>query len=144
MSTTKTKSKKKAKPSGERLKKEALKEIAGRLAGGKQDHEVPTPKEIANTPHRASATKKAPKGEGRKRVSALDAAAQVLASAKDPMTSGDLIEAMAKRDLWKSPGGKTPAATLYAAMIREIRAKGKEARFKKTDRGFFVLSKKGA
>jgi len=148
MSTTKKKSSKKAKPSGERLKQQALKEIADRLAGGKQDHEVPTAKEIANTPHKAGASKsksaKAPKGAARKRVSALDAAAQVLESAKEPMTSGALIDAMAKRDLWKSPGGKTPAATLYAAIIREIKAKGKDARFKKTDRGLFVATGKKA
>jgi len=87
---------------------------------------------------------KPPKRTARKRVSALDAAAQLLATAKEPMTSGALIDAMAKRDLWKSPGGKTPAATLYAAIIREIMAKGKDARFKKTDRGLFIASGKKA
>ena len=34
-----------------------------------------------------------------------------------------MIEAMASQVLWKSPGGKTPHATLYAAIIREISAK---------------------
>ena len=34
--------------STERRRKAALAEINGRLAGGKQDHEVPTAKEVAN------------------------------------------------------------------------------------------------
>ena len=38
------------------------------------------------------------------------------------------------------PAGKTPEASLYAAIIREIAAKKKEARFKKTERGTFEHS----
>ena len=75
-----------------------------------------------------------------KRMSALDAAAQVLAKAKQPMRARDLIEAMAKQGLWESPKGATPHATLYAAMLREISKKGKDARFKKVDRGAFVAT----
>jgi hypothetical protein len=73
-----------------------------------------------------------------KRVSALDAAAQVLASAGQPMNAKALITAMADQGLWTSPGGKTPHATLYAAMLREIAAKGTDARFRKVDRGQFA------
>ena len=51
-----------------------------------------------------------------------------------------LIEAMAAGGLWTSPGGKTPHATLYAAILRELNTKGKEARFKKVDRGQFAAS----
>lgn len=40
-----------------------------------------------------------------------------------------------------SPGGKTPHATLYAAILREITVKGKDARFQKTERGHFILAK---
>ena len=76
----------------------------------------------------------------RKRVSALDAAAQVLAKAKEPMGAKALIEAMAEQTLWKSPGGATPWATLYAAMLREIGAKGQDARFTKVDRGLFAFN----
>ncbi len=42
---------------------------------------------------------------------------------------------------WSSPGGKTPHATLYSAILREIRKKGKDARFKKTERGRFELGR---
>ncbi|MCA9278195.1 MAG: winged helix-turn-helix domain-containing protein [Phycisphaerales bacterium] len=73
-----------------------------------------------------------------KRISALDAAAQVLAVSKEPMRAKDLIAAMAEHGLWSSPNGKTPEATLYAAMIREIAAKGTEARFRKVERGLFA------
>jgi hypothetical protein len=74
------------------------------------------------------------------KLSCLDAAAKVLASAKEPMTTKALIEAMAEKKLWTSPGGKTPAATLYSAILREITTKGKEARFKKADRGLFGIN----
>jgi hypothetical protein len=72
-----------------------------------------------------------------KRISALDAAATVLKKAGKPMRSQEMITAMADQGLWKSPGGKTPHATLYAAILRETATKGKEARFKKVDRGQF-------
>src|SRR4051794_31770663 len=70
---------------------------------------------------------------GEKRLSALDAAALVLAKAPQPMSCPELIEAMAAQGLWTSPGGKTPAATLYSAILREITRMGAEARFKKTE-----------
>ena len=73
-----------------------------------------------------------------KKVSAIDAAAQVLAKSKEAMNCKEMIDAMAKQALWTSPGGKTPHATLYSAIIREIALKGKEARFSKTERGKFA------
>ncbi len=78
-----------------------------------------------------------------KRVSALDAAAKVLAESDRPLRAIDMVEVMHAKGLWTSPGGKTPEATLYAAIIREISAKGKDARFKKVDRGMFVSTGKG-
>ncbi|MBK9187347.1 MAG: hypothetical protein IPM33_00160 [Phycisphaerales bacterium] len=76
-----------------------------------------------------------------KRVSALDAAAQVLAASEVPMRAKEMIAAMEAKGLWKSPVGKTPEATLYAAIIREIAAKGTAARFKKHERGVFVAGR---
>ena len=73
-----------------------------------------------------------------KKLSAIDAAAQVLAASKQSMTTKEMIEAMEKKALWTSPGGKTPHATLCSAIIREIAVKGKEARFTKTERGKFA------
>ena len=84
---------------------------------------------------------KAKKASGPKKLSAINAAAEVLADAKEPMACQELIEAMEKKGLWTSPGGKTPHATLYSAILREINAKGKEARFTKTERGKFALAR---
>ena len=51
-----------------------------------------------------------------------------------------IVEQAIGGGLW-SPGGKTPHATLYAAIIREIAKKGKDARFKKVARGQFQLAR---
>ena len=72
-----------------------------------------------------------------KKLSALDAAAKVLGETGKAMNCQELIEVMAAKGYWKSPAGKTPSATLYASLIKEIAAKGKESRFRKTDRGMF-------
>jgi hypothetical protein len=92
----------------------------------------------------AKAAKKAPtkktKEPKEKKLSAIDAAAQVLATSKEPLNAKELIEAMAAKSLWTSPGGKTPHATLYSAIIREIALKGKESRFVKTERGKFAAN----
>jgi hypothetical protein len=80
------------------------------------------------------------KAEKPKRKGALDAAVEVLkAAAGGPLGAKEMVERMLAKGLWQTKG-KTPAATLYAAIIREIAAKGKEARFHKTARGMFELS----
>jgi hypothetical protein len=73
-----------------------------------------------------------------KKLSALDAAAQVLAEEGRPMTCPELITAMAAKGYWTSPGGQTPAATLYSAILRALTTKGAAARFVKTARGKFA------
>ena len=86
--------------------------------------------------------KTAPVAEaGTKKLSALSAAAKVLTEAGTPMNAKEMIEAMAAKKYWSSPAGRTPHATLYAAILREIGVKGKEARFKKTERGHFAATK---
>jgi hypothetical protein len=94
----------------------------------------PAETQKADKPKRMRA-KKEPK---EKRMSGLDAAAKVLEESGQPMTTKDMIEAAEAKGYWKSPGGKTPHATVYSAIIREIRAKGEDARFRKTERGKFV------
>jgi short subunit dehydrogenase-like uncharacterized protein len=76
-----------------------------------------------------------------KKLSALDAAAKVLAESGAAMTTNEMIAQMAAKGYWTSPGGQTPAATLYSAILRELKSKGKEARFAKTERGKFSLNK---
>ena len=55
------------------------------------------------------------------------------------MTTKAMIEAMATKGYWTSPGGATPHATLYSAILRELQKKGTEARLVKVDRGQFTL-----
>jgi HB1, ASXL, restriction endonuclease HTH domain len=72
------------------------------------------------------------------KLNCIDAAAKVLAGKGEPMNCQEMIDAMGSKGLWKSPCGKTPASTLYSAILREMKSKGKEARFKKAERGKFV------
>ena len=69
-------------------------------------------------------------------MSGLDTAARVLAETGESMGCKDMVERMLAKGLWQTTG-RTPSATIYAAIIREIAAKGSEARFRKVDRGKF-------
>jgi hypothetical protein len=93
----------------------------------------------------------APKGKAAKKavsnkaspatkLSAIAAAARVLSETGRAMTCPELIEAMAAKRYWTSPGGKTPGSTLYASIYQEIKSKGKESRFRKTERGKFAAT----
>jgi hypothetical protein len=95
------------------------------------DTTVETPVQLKRRPKASTAPKA-------KKRSALDAAAQVLAETGRAMTCQEMIAAMAQQGYWTSPAGKTPAATLYAAVLREITAKGAHSRFLKTERGKFA------
>ncbi len=99
------------------------------------------PTTAKTTTRKGAETKTKPAASSKpERLSAIDAAAKVLGTSKEPMNSKELIEAMASKKLWSSPAGKTPHATLYSAILREINSKGKESRFKKADRGQFVAN----
>jgi len=50
------------------------------------------------------------------RLSALDAAAKVLGESSEPLNCKEMIDAMAVKGYWRSPGGATPWATLYTAV----------------------------
>ena len=117
-------------------KKTTTKKAPARKATAKKA----APKKASTTkPAAKKTTRAASKGDAKaKKLSAIDAAAKVLATAKGPMNCMELIEAMAAKKLWTSPGGKTPHATLYSAILREIQTKGKDARFKKAERGKFT------
>ena len=87
---------------------------------------------------KASAKAKADAG---KKMSQIDAALAVLAKTDEPMNCKAMVDAMATLGYWSSPGGKTPEATLYASILRDLK-KGKDARFAKVDRGQFTLANK--
>jgi hypothetical protein len=71
-----------------------------------------------------------------KPLSMMEAAVKVLHGGKE-MKCPEMIEQMASKGYWTSPAGKTPAATLAAALIREI-AKGRDSRFRKVRPGTFA------
>jgi hypothetical protein len=110
---------------------------------------TPTRKSAASHPPKttkAAKAKKQPKADKTKaektktkKTSALDAAARVLGEAGTPMNCQQMIATMAAKGYWHSPGGKTPSATLYSAILRELKTRKNEARFRKTERGKFEL-----
>jgi hypothetical protein len=96
----------------------------GRAAGGKGKGKAkakaapdPAAPEAA-VPGRATGKKAAgqKKPAGEKKLSAIDAAAKVLADTGTAMNCQELIKVMAEKGLWTSPGGKTPASTLYTVV----------------------------
>ena len=75
-----------------------------------------------------------------RQMSLVDAAVSILSQGSgDPMGCKDLVAEAVNRGLWAPRTGKTPASTLYAAILREIATKGDKSRFVKTERGKFAL-----
>mgnify|MGYP001288995802 CR=1 FL=1 len=133
------------KPKTDKARKTASAEIAERIE--KLESDAPAAGEAAVPPESGRATTAV--RTSRKRGSGvvgeggggggLNAAQRVLAEAKEPMRIRDITKAAMDNGWWK-PAGKTPWATLAAAIGREIKDKGKQSRFKKSDRGLFVAS----
>ena len=71
------------------------------------------------------------------RMSGLDAAAKVLEEAGGPLDCRTIVERAFEKGYWHSDG-KTPAATLYAAILRDIRKYEKNSRFVKAGPGKFA------
>ncbi len=80
-------------------------------------------------------------GAKEERPSLLNLAAKALAEAGQPLTCKEMVEKVLATGLWQT-GGKTPAATLYSAILREITTKNEAARFRKVDKGKFVAAAK--
>ncbi|MCK4873626.1 MAG: winged helix-turn-helix domain-containing protein [Phycisphaerales bacterium] len=136
----------------EKKRREAIKEIDQRLdeqttaTGGPTSPRRGKKKSKAASgttkPQAATRAKRGDDAKTPKRRGVLDIAAEILAKAKKPMGCKQIVEHALKAGLWKTTG-KTPHATLYAAIIREIAKKGDDARFEKVDRGQFQ-ARKGA
>ncbi|MFO7957996.1 MAG: winged helix-turn-helix domain-containing protein [Candidatus Brocadiia bacterium] len=72
-------------------------------------------------------------------MSGLDAAAKVLEEAHEPLRCKEVAKRALEAGYWASDG-KTPHATIYSAILREIQNKGDESRFEKVGRGLFALA----
>ena len=106
----------------------------------KEDRDMATKKKAGNVVVAKDAkvrkTPKAPVAPHPERKSLLDCAFEVLSAAKKEMSAKEMVAAVIEKKVWESKG-KTPDATLYAAIIREIAAKGAQSRFAKTGPGHF-------
>jgi hypothetical protein len=92
---------------------------------------------VLKKPRKAkSATIESPEAS-EKRLSCIAAALKVLGESSEPMNAQELITAMQDKGYWTSPGGKTPHATLYSAILRDL-AKGDDSKFVKSERGRFT------
>ena len=115
--------------------------VTRRLTAGS----LPTKEDKAAMPKKAQpvikkAAKPKPANTHRK-ASGLTAAAKVLAQEGKPMTCRQITAQIISAGLWTT-NGKTPHATIYSAMLREIDDKPGESRFVKTGRGLFGLAER--
>ena len=78
-----------------------------------------------------------------KKLSLLNAAAQVLATCRTPMNCKEIIAKAVEMGLWTPTGAKTPEQTLYSGIFREIKTT-EEPRFREsaTRKGSFDHTKK--
>ena len=102
------------------------------MAGKKKTKSSTKKASVAKDPKSAAAA------EQPKKLSALDSAARVLTESGQAMNCQEMVAAMAAKGYWSSPGGKTPSATLYSSILRELKTKGADTRFRKTERGKFA------
>jgi len=103
-----------------------------------KEHNPPTPAPAAKDEQPKTAVKTMLKKE--RKIGGLDAAVLVLREAGTPMRIGDIVRTAIEKGYWSS-GGKTPHATVSAAVGREIATKGTASRFRKVDRSRFELVK---
>ncbi len=90
-----------------------------------------------------AATKRETATKDAKPLGILGAAIRVLEDHQNqtPMNCSDMVGEMQAKGYWQPrKGGKTPANTLYAAILREIKIKADASRFRKTERGKFLLN----
>ena len=128
------------------------KEIAAKAA--KPDPQLDAAIKAADAKGRAKKAK-AGKAKGERKAGCLDAAVRVLQEAGKPMGCQDIVKVALAKGYWQTKGA-TPAATLYAAIIRECAAKGAKARFRRAEvketkdgkavtlRGYFTLADENA
>jgi len=135
--------------SAQRLRGRVAPKRTATLIVGKDEAEAKaeTPQVVSSTPGGETAAvdpkprEKAERADGK--MSGLDAAAKVLAEAAEPLNCQAIVERALAQGYWQT-AGKTPSATVYAAIVREIAQKGDASRFAKAGRGKFTLAGKKA
>lgn len=102
-----------------------------------------TPKGATVTRGRTVGQQGAPQAK-QKRTSLMDAAVKVLQEADQadlPMNTTKMVEMAMSKGYWTpAKGGKTPANTLYAMILRDMQKHGTDARFRRAEeKGKFCL-----
>jgi hypothetical protein len=97
-----------------------------------------TTRAAGDTGKRVAKKTKAPKEPKPERHSLLSLAAKVLAESAEPLNCQQMVEKVLATGLWQTKG-RTPAATLYSAILRQIQTKGEQAQFRKVERGKFEV-----
>jgi len=104
----------------------------------RRSHAVPPPMEARKPKPKTNKTFAEPVQEPPASLSLLDAAAIVLRESKTALSTREIIALIVERKLWK-PTGSTSWATLNAALNRDIAANGTQSRFRKKDRGKYIV-----
>lgn len=133
----------KPKPARKKLTPAQRKEVQAkaRAKQTKASEAAPAPAPEASTaakPAKKKTTKTTADARGKK-MSLINAAIEVLGKAKEPMNCKEMVQAVFDDKLWAPGTGRTPHATLYSAILRDL--KSDTPRFEKVDRGQFQLAK---
>lgn len=129
--------------SGQRLQPVAGSKRAAKSTGDAQATDVASEPTVVETVAANAGVLKKPRKakvepvDGEKKLSCVGAALKVLAESGQPLNTKEMIEVMQAKGYWSSPGGKTPHATLYSAILRDLSA-GDDSRFVKIERGRFA------
>jgi hypothetical protein len=94
-------------------------------------------REIDTSPVKAQKTGRGKGGKPLGKMSAIDAAHQVLLECGRPMNVREITE-IAMQSEYCDLKGATPSLTISAALQRDIKAKGRDSRFVKTGKGLFA------
>ena len=98
----------------------------------KMETAKPKPTKAVSKPKSESSKGGKPKGQ----MSGINAAYTVLKESGEAMNIRQIMEQINERGLANLPG-KTPSATISAAIQRDIKTKGEASRFMKADKGMF-------
>lgn len=79
-------------------------------------------------------------GRPRREIAGKASRHVIVFKAGEPLNCKEIVERAFEKGYWRSEG-KTPAATMYSAILREIQKKGDDARFRKVAPGRFELSR---
>ncbi len=100
---------------------------------------APTARPPSRAPSGKSKALGGSKGPRPERPSLLNLAAKLLAEKGEPMKCKEIVERLLARKAWTTTG-KTPAATLASAIIREMKRQGAASRFVKKGRGLVAAN----